>query len=58
MCIFGLFCINLVGWIETLGELSQIVRAQILVCDSGDPGGGAPEAQRFQTFEYSLMGLF
>ena len=22
------------GWIETLGELSQIVCAQILVCDS------------------------
>ena len=33
MCSFGLFCISLVGWIETLGELSQIVRAQILVCD-------------------------
>ena len=33
MCIFGLFCISLVGWIEALGELSQIVRAQILVCD-------------------------
>ena len=35
MCSFGLFCISLVGWIETLGELSQIVRAQILVCDTG-----------------------
>ena len=34
MCSFGLFCISLVGWIETLGELSQIVRAQILVCDT------------------------
>ena len=34
MCIFGLFCISLVGWIETLGELSQIVYAQILVCDN------------------------
>ena len=34
MCSFGLFCISLVGWIETLGELSQIVRAQILVCDN------------------------
>ena len=34
MCIFELFCINLVGWIETLGELSQIVRAHILVCDN------------------------
>ena len=36
MCSFGLFCISLVGWIETLGELSQIVRAQILVCDNGE----------------------
>ena len=34
MCSFGLFCISLVGWTETLGELSQIVRAQILVCDT------------------------
>ena len=25
------------GWIETLGELSQIVRAQILVCDTQQP---------------------